>query len=228
VVALSAVLLDFDGTACPQDVSEALLETFGESGWRALDEAVARGEIGIRECADRQAAMLQGSRDEMLAFALERFSVDPTLPTFVDWARAAGLTVQVVSDGFGFHVRPILEAAGLGSLDVLTNELDGRGLRHPAGHPTCLGCGTCKMLAAVLLRERHGAVAFVGDGISDRYGALYSDLVFAKGTLTQICHRDGVPFIEWRTFDDVRAGIESMPVAPAAVAPPTCPGWKTD
>ncbi|MDP9341450.1 MAG: HAD-IB family phosphatase [Actinomycetota bacterium] len=178
-----AVLLDFDGTACPTDVSEALLVEFGEPGWQALDEAVERGEIGLRECVDRQAAMLRASRDEMVSFALERHSVDPTLPPFVDWARGAGLAVEVVSDGFGFHIRPMLEAAGLGSLPVLTNEFDGGRLAHLGGHPVCVGCGTCKMLAAVRLRERHGPVAFVGDGTSDRYGALYSDLVFAKPRL---------------------------------------------
>ena len=60
------------------------------------------------------------------------------------------------------------------------------------------------MLAAQRLRERHGPVAFVGDGQSDRYGALYSDIVFAKGALVAICELDGVPFRRWETFDDVR------------------------
>jgi 2-hydroxy-3-keto-5-methylthiopentenyl-1-phosphate phosphatase len=60
-----------------------LLEAYGEPGWRALDEAVERGEISVRECVDRQAAMLRASRDEILAFALERYAVDPTLPAFV-------------------------------------------------------------------------------------------------------------------------------------------------
>ena len=227
MVAVGSVLLDFDGTACPFDVSEALLEAFGEPGWRDLDDAVERGEIGIRECVVRQARMLRASREEMLAFALERFSIDPSLPPFVEWAAVAGLALQVVSDGFGFHVRPMLEAAGLGSIEVLTNGFDdGALLRHPAGHPTCVGCGTCKMLAAVQLRERHGAVAFVGDGTSDRYGALYSDLVFAKGRLAEICLRDGVPFIPWVRFDDVQSSLESMPEVSGAAAPPTCPGWR--
>jgi 2-hydroxy-3-keto-5-methylthiopentenyl-1-phosphate phosphatase len=110
---VGSVLLDFDGTACPHDVSEALLETFGEPGWRDLEDAVERGEIGIRECIDRQARILRAPRDQMLAFALERFSVDPTLPPFVEWARGVGLSLRVVSDGFGCHVRPMLRAAGL-------------------------------------------------------------------------------------------------------------------
>jgi len=227
LTAVGSVLLEFDGTACPHDVSEALLETFGEPGWRDLDDAVERGEIGIRACVDRQARMLRAPRDRMLAFALERFSVDPTLPPFVEWARRAGLPLRVVSDGFGFHVRPMMRAAGLGSIEVLTNELDDGALTHPGGHPTCVGCGTCKMLAAVDLRDRHGAVAFVGDGTSDRYGALYSNVVFAKGRLAQICRRDGVSFVPWRTFDDVRESLETISAVAEPVAPAACPGWRT-
>jgi 2-hydroxy-3-keto-5-methylthiopentenyl-1-phosphate phosphatase len=83
------------------------------------------------------------------------------------------------------------------------------------------------MLAAVRLRERHGPVAFVGDGTSDRYGALYSDLVFAKPRLATICLGDGVPFLPWQTFSDVRAALESVGGVPGPVAPPTCPGWRS-
>ncbi len=134
----------------------------------------------------------------MLAFALDRCRLDPTFPPFVAWAEANDMPVTVVSDGFGFYIRPMLEAAGLGHLEVVTNELVFDGgrprLAHPNGHPECRGCGTCKMLVAVRARERLGPVAFVGEGQSDRYGALYSDIVFAKKDLVRICRGDGVPF----------------------------------
>jgi 2-hydroxy-3-keto-5-methylthiopentenyl-1-phosphate phosphatase len=209
---LGALLVDFDGTACLQDVSEMLLDRFGEPGWERFDEAVDRGEMGLREAARHQAAMLHGTPEEMLAFALAEASLDPTFPPFVAWAEEREIPITLASDGFGFYVRPILEAAGLERLDVVTNELaveDGRvELRNPNGHPECVGCGTCKMRAAIGLRERHGAVAFVGEGQSDRYGALYSDVVFAKDALVRICEQDGVRFQRWETFDDVRDVLE--------------------
>jgi 2-hydroxy-3-keto-5-methylthiopentenyl-1-phosphate phosphatase len=82
------------------------------------------------------------------------------------------------------------------------------------------------MLAAQRARERYGTVAFVGEGQSDRYGALYSDVVFAKDALVAICERDGVPFVLWRTFDDVREALESMRELPGPVGPERCPGWQ--
>ncbi len=269
MLAVKALLVDFDGTACLQDVSELLLDAFGEPGWERFDDAVDLGEMGLREAADHQVAMLSGSLEEMLAFALDRAELAPTFPAFVAWAEARGLPLVLASDGFAFYIRPILERAGLGHLGVVTNELvvsdesdrerdrswspgdvrvlsatpqdgsdrtptgrsehrpTGHLLRHPHGHPECVGCGTCKMLAALKLRERHGPVAFVGEGQSDRYGALYSDVVFAKDTLVQICEEDGVPYLPWETFDDVRAALEEADTLPGPVDPERCPGWRT-
>jgi 2,3-diketo-5-methylthio-1-phosphopentane phosphatase len=231
MLAVKALLVDFDGTACMQDVSELLLDAFGEPGWERFDDAVDTGEMGLGEAAQHQVAMLRGSREEMLAFALERAELAPTFAPFVGWARERELPLVLASDGFAFYIRPILERAGLGRLQVVTNELleaDGQwALGRPNGHPQCIGCGTCKMLAARRLRERHGPVAFVGEGQSDRYGALYSDMVFAKDALVQICEQDGVPYRAWETFDDVRGALEAAEDLPDAVAPERCPGWRT-
>ncbi len=227
---VGAILIDFDGTACVADVSEVLLEEFGDPGWPLYDELVDRGEMGLREAARHQVAMLRGSREEMVAFAVERCPLDPTFPTFVAWVEERGLPLTLVSDGFAFYLRPILEAAGLERLEVITNELDFSGsvpvLLHPNGHPECMGCGTCKMLAAQRARASHGAIAFVGEGQSDRYGALYSDIVFAKKDLVPICERDGVPYLPWETFDDVRGALEEIEELPGPLALPRCPGWR--
>jgi 2-hydroxy-3-keto-5-methylthiopentenyl-1-phosphate phosphatase len=257
MLAAKALLVDFDGTACLQDVSELLLDAFGEPGWERFDDAVDTGEMGLREAAQHQAAMLRGSLEEMLAFALGRAELAPTFAPFVGWAEERELPLVLASDGFAFYIRPILDRAGLGQLEVVTNELveagggggDGGGagasgtvgadrtgsdrpsppllLRHPNGHPACIGCGTCKMLAAQRLRERHGPVAFVGEGQSDRYGALYSDIVFAKDALVEICEQDGVSYRRWETFDDVREALEPADSLPGPIAPVRCPGWRT-
>jgi 2-hydroxy-3-keto-5-methylthiopentenyl-1-phosphate phosphatase len=230
MLAVRALLVDFDGTACLQDVSEMLLDAFGEPGWDRFDDAVDRGEVGLREAGEHQVAMLRGARDEMLAFALDHAELAPTFVPFVEWAEERRLPLELASDGFAFYIRPILERAGLGRLEVVTNELEasdgGWMLFHPNGHPDCVGCGTCKMLAAQQLRERHGLIAFVGEGQSDRYGALYSDLVFAKDALVEICEQDGVPYRPWETFDDVRAALEAADAIPGPVGPERCPGWR--
>jgi 2-hydroxy-3-keto-5-methylthiopentenyl-1-phosphate phosphatase len=230
VIPLGAIVVDFDGTACSADVSEVLLQEFGDPSWLELNRAVDRREIGLHEAMHRQAAMLRGDRDEMLAYAIANCGMDPTFPPFVSWSEARDVPLSLASDGFAFYLRPILEAAGLGGLEVATNELRftggrAREMRHPNGHPECVGCGTCKMLIVQRARSAHGPVAFIGEGQSDRYGALYADVVFAKDALVAICERDGVPFLPYRTFDDVRRRLESIDLLPGPVNPVTCPGW---
>jgi len=228
-VLVRAVVIDFDGTICPQDVSEEILQAFALPEWWDIDLEFQRGEIGSRECLIRQAALLSGGQEEMLHYAIEHFPLEPSFAPFVAWARERGIEPAVASDGMGFYVEPMLRAGGVPGLPVLTNAAgpDGpaNGFTFPSGHPVCVGCGTCKMRIVQGYRERVGPVAFVGEGHTDRYGALYSDVVFAKKHLPEICRADGVPFLPWETFDDVRLGLESLRELPGPVAPAVCPGW---
>ncbi len=227
---IGAILVDFDGTACLHDVAEHLLTEFGDPSWPEYDEMVDRGQMSLREAGDRQFALLDGTREELLDFVLHHCPIDPSFPPFVEWSEGHGIPVTVISDGFGFYIRPILATAGLDRLDVVSNEAVFDGvpprLRRPNGHPLCTGCGTCKMNAVLRARER-GSVAFVGEGQSDRYGALYADTVFAKDALVDIASADGVPFLPWETFDDVRRTLGSLEEPLGAIAPERCPGWRT-
>lgn len=229
---IGAVLVDFDGTACAHDVAEHLLIAFGDAGWAAYDEAVDRGEIGLREAIVAQDRMMDASRERLLDHALDHCSMDPTFAPFCAWLGYEQVPVTIVSDGYGFYIGPLLERAGLGHLRVITNRQRWTDAGRPDGmdfenaHPVCLGCGTCKMQAVLQARDAHGSVAFVGDGQTDRYGALYADLVFAKDALTAYCQADGVPFAAWDDFDDIRRVLEDpATTVPGPVAPVSCPGW---
>jgi 2,3-diketo-5-methylthio-1-phosphopentane phosphatase len=229
LLAVQAAVIDFDGTICEHDVSEEILRAFAPAGWWEVDLEFQRGSIGSRECLVRQAAMLKGSQAEMLEFALGNYRIDPTFAPFVAWARDNGVQVSVASDGFGFYLEPMLRAGGVEGVAVLGNRLDMRHntplLSFPHAHPECVGCGTCKMRAVQNQRERPGPVAFVGEGHSDRYGALYADVVFAKKHLVDICRSDGVTYLPWQTFEDVRRGLMDLTSVPGPVAPDRCPGW---
>lgn len=229
MVSVRSVLVDFDGTASTVDVTARLLAAFGDSSWASYDEAFAQGEIALREAIQTQNRMLNANRDTLVAFALEHGELDPTFASFVGWCEANELDVAIVSDGFAFYIEPMLQRAGLGHLTVIANEQAWRderpdGLWFVNAHPVCVGCGTCKMQAVLRYRER-GPVAFIGEGQTDRYGALYADITFAKRELVAFCERDGVPFVPWGDFDDVRRSLETIVDLPGPVAPIQCPGW---
>jgi 2-hydroxy-3-keto-5-methylthiopentenyl-1-phosphate phosphatase len=224
---IGSVLVDFDGTACSHDAAEHLLVEFGDPSWPELDAAWERGELDSRRVISGQAAMLHASLERLIGFALEHCPIDPTFPPFVRWLESLGVSVTIVSDGFGFYIPPLLEAAGIDGVEVVTNTWSSEGeerIRFGNGHAECIGCGTCKMNAVL---SALGPVAFVGEGMSDRYAAIYSDLVFAKDVLVDIASADGVPIVPWETFDDVREYLETLEAVPSRVGPERCPGWRT-
>lgn len=230
VIPVGAVLVDFDGTACAHDVAEHLLVAFGEEGWPGYDTMWDRGEISGRDAIGAQAAMVGGTTATLIEFALDHCAMDPTFGPFLDWLRSLGVAVALVSDGFGFYIDPLLRKAGIEGVDVVTNRWDKEDgaparMSFANGHPECVGCGTCKMQAVLRYRDRHGPVAFVGDGASDRFGALYADLVYAKNDLPDYCRAEGVPFLDWADFDDVRRSLEGIGSLPGPVSPLRCPGW---
>ena len=227
-----AAVLDFDGAVSPHDVTEELLRAFAPPSWWDIEAEMRAGRLGLRAALIRQAELLSGSQERMLAFAMERFGVDETFPPFVRWATSRGIDLAVASDGLGFYIEPMLAAAGLAGVRVLTNGFGPDGLSFPFGHPTCVGCGTCKMNAVLAGRDADGggaAVAFVGEGYSDRFGAVYADVTFAKHHLARLCQQEGIPFLPWQDYDDVRRGLEAIAAGDQAVTGPVeperCPGW---
>ncbi|MFM8943900.1 MAG: MtnX-like HAD-IB family phosphatase [Actinomycetota bacterium] len=228
---MSAILVDFDGTACLHDASNCLLDRFSTADWIAIEEEIERNGEGLRLMMRREATSLRGTREEMIAHNLAHCPMDPTFAPFVRWAEERGYEVAIVSDGFGFNVPPLLEAAGVGHLRVVSNDLvpdgDGWNIVHPSGNPACHGCGTCKMAAVEAARLDGGHAIFIGNGTSDRFAAMHADVAFAKDALVTICRRDGVAFRPWADFDDVRRSLEADPAVRLAPAPgpSICSGW---
>jgi hypothetical protein len=111
----------------------------------------------------------------------------------------------------------------LGDLPVATARTTFAGSRarieFPNGHPECFVCGTCKRNRVLAHQAAGRAVAFIGDGESDRYAAGYSDLVFAKRALVAICEREGWPYRTWTDF----AGLDRW-LAETIAAVRTDPG----
>jgi HAD superfamily phosphoserine phosphatase-like hydrolase len=202
-----SVLVDFDGTVSDNDVTDELLAGYAtDPAWRARDRDYAEGRAGSRTLLAWDATILAPDPAALLRTALAQ-RLDATFVPFVGQVRALGGTVEVVSDGFGFYVEPLLARLGAADLPVATAELhlDEVPLRieFPYGHPACFVCGTCKR-QRVLAHQAAGRFAvLVGDGESDRYAAWHADLVFAKGGLARLCEEAGWPYAAWERFADV-------------------------
>jgi len=185
------VFSDFDGTVTQTDVTDEILTRLADPAWRGVEQEWVRGEIGSRECLERQMALVRASARELNAL-IDAVPVDPGFADFCRFAEHRALSFYVVSDGFDYVIRRVLTA-----------------FPHPAAGCEH-GCATCKAGVMKRLGRGHDPVVFIGDGLSDRFAAREADLVFAKHELLKYCLANGIAFEPFRTFADVQASLAEM------------------
>ncbi|HUQ77448.1 MAG TPA: HAD-IB family phosphatase [Patescibacteria group bacterium] len=208
------VLIDFDGTIARADVSDEVMYRFADrAAWAPLEAAYLRGDIGSRTLLTRQTALLSGDVAAISGIG-ETEELDPHFVPFVAAMREHGVPIEVVSDGFGFFVRPALGRLGLADLPVFTARTTFAGaaarIDFPDGHPTCRVCGTCKRERILSHQAAGSFVVFVGDGFSDLYAAGHADLVYAKDHLAELCAGQGWAYRPWTSFADIQAEVMEL------------------
>src|SRR5712691_9368978 len=207
MTAKRAVLSDFDGTITRTDVAEAILEEFAPSEWWEIERLYRTRKIGTRESMARQFALVRAPREELMKFVDRTAVIDDTFREFVDFCRAQGMVLEIVSEGLDFYVRHLLRKWDI-EVPVRTNHAifeDGRvRIDHPWEDATCRLCGTCKLLRLFELRAEGYRTAYVGNGHSDLCPAIEADLVFAKDELADLCRVEEIDFIQFDRFSEVQ------------------------
>jgi 2-hydroxy-3-keto-5-methylthiopentenyl-1-phosphate phosphatase len=206
-----AILVDYDGTIALTDVSDTVMAEHVPAIWESEAAAYDAGLMGSRRLMEIEMGLVDAPGEALMATAAAQPHDSGFVP-FVRRAHAAGVVVEVVSDGFGFFIQRALDALGVGELPVITARTTFTGRRasivFPNGHPSCHVCGTCKRNRVLEHQAAGRAVVFIGDGESDRYAAGYSDLVWAKRSLVRICLEAGWPFRRWTEFREIDAWLD--------------------
>jgi hypothetical protein len=98
-------------------------------------------------------------------------------------------------------------------------------MTFPNGHPDCFVCGTCKRRRVLGHQAMGRTVVFIGDGESDRYAAAYSDVIFAKRALIDLCEREGWTFTPWEDFAGLAQWLDRT-IGAWRADPDSLPGHK--
>jgi len=204
-----SVFVDFDGTISLRDIGPYLLDRFVPGRWEAVDGRYERAEIGSQEYVRELWRLLSGARLTDLQRVAGEVGLDPGFASLVTFLRSNGAEVTVVSDGLGFYVPSRCSPF---RVPVLANGISDGVPHFPNADPTC-PCGLCGTYKARPVRaaKRSGRTTVViGDGTSDRFGAVEADLVFAKDSLTQWCGRSGVAYVPFGDVADVERTLRQM------------------
>ena len=213
---LPVVYIDFDGTISKSDVIDRILETFADPRWLEIEEEWVAGRIGSRECLREQISLVRAT-DHELNELIDTVEIDEGLSALLGTCRDSGMDVHIISDGFENYIRRMLARSGLltqfDSLKISANRLLPTGantwrIEFPYYADVCTdGCATCKPAVMVRENDRSAPTIFIGDGLSDRFAAHKSDVVFAKSKLSDYCYENK---ISQTSYTNLRQVAESL------------------
>ena len=129
-----AILVDYDGTIALNDVSDQIMAEHVPGDWEAEAAKYDAGGMGSRRLMAWEIDLIDADPAELFATASSQ-PHDPGFVSLVERARSAGIPIEVVSDGFGFFIRPALASLGLADLPVVTANTTFAGRRATIDFP---------------------------------------------------------------------------------------------
>ncbi len=204
------IVVDFDGTITEHDTLVAIVQSHAPDVFWQLEDDLDAGRITLHECIEREFAAVRGEHDAIVAEALAGARLRRGFTEFAAAARAAGHRLVVVSSGFESIIRPVLEQAGVHGVEVVAHEVrfspGGSTIEFRHGED-CEVCGQeCKRS---VVRELNGGgdVVYIGDGFSDRCGAMAADRIFARRELARYLRDEGVAFEPFEDFVEIGSAL---------------------
>ena len=202
------IFCDFDGTITIEDVVDKLLNIYADQHWKEIERLWEQRKIGSEQCLKMQLECIDELKEsELLRFALD-IEIDPRFPDFLSSVRREGIDFYIVSDGFDWLIKLILLNNGISTVPVFANRLSIKNSKPVPSFPfkskECyMRSGMCKCSIINKYKGRK-TVTYIGDGESDICAVRNADIVFAKNRLSHYCTENGIDFIAFSGFDDVK------------------------
>ena len=208
------VFSDFDGTISQPDSLQFLLENFGDSRWEEIEAQARANVMSEREVLAAEFATLKVEGEIAFQALRDNITLDSGFAGFVRWLESEGIPLIVLSGGIEEISRPVLEATGLGHIELRANRVritDKKWEIIPSSRPRIKNlCHHCKTSSVLEAKESGYFVIYIGDGLTDRCPAGEADLVFARGNLADYCRSNGMNFLDFRNFSEVQQKIQTL------------------
>lgn len=198
--------VDFDGTITKKDTCYAMVETFAKDGWEEISRLWEDKKLSTEDCANRIFELFQASLEDV-GNLMDKMEIDGYFKEFLELCRHKGHEVYILSDGYDFNIKTVLEKHNI-EVKYYSNKLlydtdKGFSIECPYHNPSCGNCGTCKTSLIKALKGDSGQVVYIGDGYSDMCPAAIADVVFAKDFLYKYCREKGINAIFFSDFKDI-------------------------
>ena len=199
---MTALVVDWDGTATAGDTLHAAIAEFGDTDTFDAMESDIGSRLTLQEVIAAEMATISAPLAEVVRFLLETIELRPGFSELVEQHDPL-----VVSMGFHELIEPLLARDSI-EVTVVANRLDAR----PDGwralfreQALCDVCGEpCKRSDVAGLN----GFVYVGDGFSDRCVARAASRVFARDGLAEYLGAEGVAFDRFDDFHDVARALD--------------------
>jgi len=206
------VWIDFDGTITQQDLLDELIQRHAiDDSWKQIERLWEAGEIGSRQCLQRQLALVRAT-DAELAALLAQIDLDPGLFPLLGLLDRFQIPRAILSDGIDSFIHQLLARHDV-HIPVRSNSIKRSGddisLICPLQSPDCDSAAAhCKCSSITALGGAGRKSIYIGDGRSDLCPARKVEVVFAKGALAQTLRGEGRRFLPFTTLNDVKRILE--------------------
>lgn len=206
------IFCDFDGTITKEDTLNKFLRLYADKKWLDIEEDWVKGEIGSRECTERQMKLVPMLSESELNDFINSIEIDEHFLEFYKFIKKIKNTeFYIVSDGFDYFIKSILEKNGLGEIKVFANNLTIQNGEYICKFPyiseNCkIGAGVCKCNIVKKYENKEKQVFYIGDGFSDFCVSKKVPVVFAKGKLLEYCKKSesvGSTIIGFENFKEI-------------------------
>lgn len=209
------VFIDFDGTITTEDVGDAIFRKFGDSV--KADEIINdlhNDKISSRECWDLLCSLINNiDKDELNEF-INSIEIDNYFHAFVTFCEANKVDLFILSDGFDYYIKRILEKQNLSHLKFFANTLEivnGKFIpRYPFYNPEYRTSANPKRNHIIDNSSDDDYTFYIGDGNSDKDAAQYCDYIFAKNGLLKFCELERISYYPFKNFNDVTERIKEL------------------
>ncbi len=210
------VFSDFDGTITEKDVIISIMEQFAPEGWEQIHSDLMTGVIDIDEGIKRMFNLIPSEKKgEIVQWCKNNVKIREGFDKFLKFLKERNVPFIILSGGVDFYIYPIMEPY----MDLITKIYSNKGIfsgkyidvdfiyrcdslckRH---------CGICKPYILKEYRDRN-TIIYIGDGITDLDGAVYSDIIFATGYLASYLEKLQIKYNEYYNFYEIKKELQKL------------------
>lgn len=210
------IFVDFDGTISKVDVGENIFLEFGdkEKAKKIIEEWKNDNFDALNGWRELCNGVQHADRNNFEKY-LNTIEIDQTFKMFVNYCESNSIDVKIISDGFDFYIKNLLDREGLSALEYSSNVLNFTAENKlepffPNAQEDCKCCANCKRNFVLDNSGEDDFTVYIGNGTSDTCPVQYCDFIFAKDSLLKFCEVNRITYFPYSSFDDVIKKLDEL------------------